>query len=344
MRCLTLAKELRELGNDIWFFSKPHDGHILEVLRCNHFLVEELIVTASQDSDLSHSEWLGGNQEDDVSQCISLIEQRIGSLVDWVIVDHYGIDARWESAIKEYTNNLLVIDDLADRKHECDILLDQTLGRSPEDYSSLVSRECELLLGTQYALLRDEFRKEKSEVINIRRSSAERYYKKLLVMMGGTDHLNRTSKVLESLLKCTQDERITVVLGHTAPHKDCVLDICSRYNRMALKVGVSNVADLMLEHDICFGAAGSASWERCALGMPSLLLAFADNQQLILKELADAGAALFLSSTPCSEEVSQALVNLSSPASYLEMATKCLKVCDGQGTYRVITRLLDDKN
>ncbi|WP_222115807.1 hypothetical protein [Chromobacterium vaccinii] len=67
-----------------------------------------------------------------------------------------------------------------------------------------------------------------------------------------------------------------------------------RYKATVL-VGVSNMAELIADHDLAIGAAGGSAWERCCLGLPCLLFIQAENQRQGTEALQAAGAAYILS-------------------------------------------------
>ncbi len=158
MRCLTLALVLKENGVDVRFICRKHKGNLIDKIRSNGFNVHELelLVEIEVDNRLAHSQWLGATQQQDADDCINILKVE---KTNWIIVDHYALDEQWQKRIKLYCKKLMVIDDLADRKHQCDVLLDQTFGRQQKDYLALTPEGCELLLGSQYALLRSEFSK-----------------------------------------------------------------------------------------------------------------------------------------------------------------------------------------
>jgi len=185
----------------------------------------------------------------------------------------------------------MVIDDLADRPHACDLLLDQTFGREATDYHPFVPAACRLLCGSQYALLRPEFAALRPYSLQRR---AQPTLRELLITMGGVDKDNATGQVLQALRSCRlpADCRITVVMGATAPWLD---EIRKEAQDMPwptrVLVGVSDMAQLMADSDLAIGAAGATSWERCCLGLPTIMLVLAENQRKIAEELCEAGAA-----------------------------------------------------
>jgi len=299
MRCLTLADALAAKGADCQFICRAHQGNLIEFIRSKGYLTHILPVVSANASnlaihselafpDLRHSQWLGATQAQDAEVCASLLEAQ---RPDWLIVDHYALDVRWEQALAPYYHNLMVIDDLADRKHSCDLLLDQTFGRDVADYRPLVPADCRLLCGSQYALLRPEFAALRPYSLQRR---ARPVIRELLVTMGGVDKDNATGRVLQALGSCSlpEDCRITVVMGATAPWLEEVRNLAQEMPWAArVLVGVNDMAQLMADSDLAIGAAGATSWERCCLGLPSIMLVLAANQMQVALGLEEAGAA-----------------------------------------------------
>ena len=285
MRCLTLAKVLEENGADVKFICRKHEGNLIDKVRSSGFNVYELEVLKNfeVDNKLEHSHWLGATQEQDAYDCINALKSK---KTDWLIVDQYALDEQWQKRLKPYYKKLMVIDDLADRKHQCDILLDQTFGRQYDDYVALVPKNCELLLGSQYALLRPEFSKWRSYSLE-RRSKPD--LKQLLINMGGVDVDNVTEDVLDELKICNlpNDINIVVVMGRAAPHLNSVkFKADTLPYKTEVKVDVDNMAEIMANSDIAIGASGATTWERCCLGLPAIQIVIAENQNTIAKSLA----------------------------------------------------------
>lgn len=293
MRCLTLADALRSEGVESYFICREHAGHLLEVIRKRGHqayslpLKEDVEKSIKNCAKLSHANWLGATQQEDAQQCIDITK-----LIqpDWLIVDHYAIDVSWEKTLRLYCKKIMVIDDLADRHHSCDILLDQTFGRSMHDYLELVPEHCQLLCGAKYALLRPEFAQWRDYSLNRRK---EGQLKHLLINLGGVDKDNVTTQILRGLQESAlpEDCRITVVMGSTAPWIKSVKDQASLMRwPTEIKTGVSNIAEIMSNSDLAIGAAGSTSWERCCLGLPTIMLVLAENQKTIAHNLEQANA------------------------------------------------------
>ena len=298
MRCLTLANALNEKGATVEFICRDLPGNLIVYIENKGFTVHSLQgFTTSKPgvsrshNNLSHSHWLGVSQEQDVKECESVLK-----IInpDWLIVDHYAIDCWWQNELKGHYKKLMVIDDLADRRHECDLLLDQTFGRKEEEYRSLVPQGCQLLLGSKYALLRPEFTRWREYSL---RKRVNPKLKNIFVTMGGVDPDNVTGQVLEILKACDLPKglNITIVMGAGAQKLNKVKQIAGAMPyKTDVKVNVINMAELMANADLAIGASGTTTWERCCLGLPSIQVVIADNQIAIAKLLSAAGVIKYI--------------------------------------------------
>ena len=334
MRCLTLADSLSELGNEIVFICKEHDLNLINKITNFGYEVKGLYLDSSNDfnSQLQHAEWLGGTQEDDADKTLAAINAE----VDWMIVDHYALDECWHNKIRPHVKRILVIDDLGDRKHNCDILLDQNLGATKEKYQEMVSKDCELLLGPEYALLRPEFAKWRDKSIARRMHVAEP--KNILVSLGGVDPQNITTDVINELSKLCAlvDAEVNVVLGGQSPHMKAV-EMAAKNASLKINVHVDSIrmAELMSQADLAIGASGSTSWERCALGLPAINYVIADNQKPIAEELVKNGASIMVKSA---RDLSDAVDLMRKSLNSFSLISAGL--VDAMGTARVINCLL----
>lgn len=299
MRCLTLANALREGGGQCLFVMRNHEGNAARIVKREGHDVAMLpaeTVAADQDSadDLpKHAAWLGARWDEDARQTLFELS---GRPFDWLVVDHYGIDFRWQKMLRAHVGNIMVIDDLADRRHDCDVLLDQTYGRNAADYGQLTPQGCKVLAGSQYAVLRPEFAALRAYSLARRANSK---LERILISMGGTDPDNVTVDVLAALklsplpTSCTID----VVLGSGAPCVDAVRQVAAEMPwPTTVRVDVSDMAQLMAGADLAIGAAGATSWERCCLGVPSIIFVLAENQRMVADNMEEVGAAVVLSS------------------------------------------------
>lgn len=334
MRCLTLATKLQQHGHDCRFICREHPGHLAEFIADKGFLVD--LLPPASDTDVSglswnaHAAWLGASWQQDAEQTQNLLKDQP---VDWLVVDHYALDTHWEQQLSAVTRQMMVIDDLADRNHDCDLLLDQTFGRDSKDYKPLVPEHCKILCGSQYALLRPEFAQWREYSLQRRK---EGKLKQLLINLGGVDKDNITSELLQALQTSSlpKDCKITVVMGASAPWIEAVKQEASQLPwETEVKMGVSNMAELMANSDLAIGAAGATSWERCCLGLPTIMMVLADNQHTIAGVLQQAGAAAV---APVIHQLAPPLNHLlTSPSSLLQMSSLAAEISDGQGCLQV---------
>jgi UDP-2,4-diacetamido-2,4,6-trideoxy-beta-L-altropyranose hydrolase len=337
MRCLTLAQVLKENGVDAEFICRKHKGNLINKIRLSGFNVHELEVLEEIEvgNKLVHSHWLGATQQQDANDCIDMLKPE---KYDWLIVDHYALDEQWQKRLEPYYEKLMVIDDLADRKHRCDILLDQTFGRQQEDYSALTPEGCELLLGSKYALLRPEFAKWRAYSLE-HRSKPE--LKQLLVNMGGVDVYNVTENILDELKTCNlpNDINIIVVMGELTPHLESVKSKANALPyKTEVKVDVDNMAEIMANSDIAIGAAGSTTWERCCLGLPTIQIVIAENQNTIAKSLAKNNAIKLL------QDIKELSRMISDVTCWMKDVSDFAKqISDGLGSMRVVSVIIDRK-
>jgi len=330
MRCLTLARAFVEQGAQCQFICRAHEGHLIEYVRGQGFQVHVLDVESAVSQPSGgpvHAHWLGSSQARDAQVCALLLEV---IRPDWLVVDHYALDAQWEQLLSNCYQRLMVIDDLADRPHVADVLLDQTLGRDTSAYKAYVPANCTLLCGAAYVLLRPEFVALRPYSLHRR---AAPILRQVLVTMGGVDKDNATGRVLDALSRCVlpSDCRVVVVMGPKAPHLQSVRTQAQTLPcSTQILSGVSNMAQLMADSDLAIGAAGATAWERCCLGLPTLMLVLADNQHYLAEVLVGAGAAKLLDL----EEL-----NNSELISSLGMGLTASTLVDGEGVARVLQAL-----
>lgn len=342
MRCLTLADALRERGAQSTFICRPNVGHLLDLIQQRGHITKALAPADDAftvPADPCHSKWLGTDLDSDAEQT----QQALGNqVVDWLVVDHYALDRRWEQVLRSHTRRIMIIDDLADRPHDCDLLLDQNLGRHLKDYDGLLNPETQALIGPTYALLRPEFAQWR-EISLQRRKNPE--LKQLLITMGGVDQANVTSQVLAALNSCElpADLTISVVMGTTAPWLKVVQSEALAMPRPTrVLAGVNNMAQLMAESDLCIGAAGSTSWERCCLGLPSYILILASNQLSGASALQVQGAALKVESTQQLAVQLLSLFKLGTQDNTLsKMSLNAAKLVFGNGASRIVDLMMN---
>ncbi len=261
---------------------------------------------------------------------------------DWVIVDHYQLDARWESEVRSAAKALMVIDDTADRPHDCDLLLDQNeFADARKRYLGLIGPACRSLLGPQYALLRPEFGQARA-VARVPRSRLGQ----LLIFFGGGDQINLTEIALRALRAAPlSDIAVDVVVGTMNPHRDRIEAECATLPNAVFHCQPTNFLELMLRADLALGAAGTTSWERCCVGLPAVLFVAADNQVEVARGIAGRRAAVNLGSpgADAADRLADVLGHLSRrPALLSGMSHRAASLVDGAGVQRVCVALLQD--
>ncbi len=289
MRCLTLSDGLKQCGAHIRFVSRELPVHLRDMLAAKGMELASLDSNASAPpiDDLAHAHWLGTSQTQDAQDTIQALSDRTW---DWLIVDHYALDARWESAMRSSARQIMVIDDIADRQHECDVLLDQNFYADMQTrYTGKVPSHCQLLLGPRYALLRDEFRTLREQV-----KPRTGPVKRVLVFFGGVDADNHTGRAIEALTEIKiSGLHVDVVIGAQHPCREQIKAACALHGFIC-HVQTERMAELMAAADLAIGAGGAATWERCCLGLPSIILVIADNQSKAAADLEAAGVIINL--------------------------------------------------
>jgi UDP-2,4-diacetamido-2,4,6-trideoxy-beta-L-altropyranose hydrolase len=331
MRCLTLAEAIKKQGANICFVSRNLPLYLSEMLNIKG--IELIPLNANDDADsideLAHASWLGVSQAQDAQETVKYL---YGQVHDWMVVDHYALDARWESIVRPNVKKIMVIDDLADRHHDCDILLDQNYYADMKTrYKDKIPAHCQLFLGPEYALLRDEFRALR-EHVKVRLGEV----KKVLVFFGGFDANNYTLQAIESLAEVNAGFQVDVVIGAQHPFKDLIEKTCAKYS-FVCHVQISYMANLMAGADLAIGAGGTAIWERCCLGLPTISICAAENQS---KQISDAAEEGFLYAPLLGKDLMQSIrlhtqVLLGNPPLIRFISNAGMKLVDGKGVLRV---------
>lgn len=337
-RCLTLADALAADGARSCLLMRSHAAGLAYLAENRGHAVRLLSDPPERPAGTDHdggpyAHWLPTNWRQDADQTRSALDE-IGA-AEWLIVDHYALDARWEQACRRDGMRILAVDDLADRDHDCEILLDQNLVQGMEvRYRGRVPAACVQLLGPRYALLRPEFAAQRGLLA---RRSGE--INRVLICFGGSDPTNETAKALGAIASLAMPRlTVDVVIGPTNPHGASVDGVCQGMPNVALHRGANNIAELMRRADLSIGAGGVMSWERCCLGLPAVAIGIAENQADVLTALAAAGAIVHLgaAASVTEEGMAQALHSLlCNPGQVRLMSETALALVDGGGAERV---------
>lgn len=336
MRCLTLADELKRCGAHIRFVSRELPMYLQDMLAAKGMEHTSLDSNSeeSDTDDLAHTHWLGTSQTQDAQVTIQALTDHAW---DWLVVDHYALDVRWENALRLTAKQIMVIDDIADRQHDCDVLLDQNFYADMQTrYADKVPAHCQLLLGPRYALLRDEFRELRKQV-NPRTGAVKR----ILVFFGGVDADNYTSHAINALVVLkVEGLHVDVVIGAQHPCRAEIEASCAEQGYVC-HVQTNRMAELMVDADLAIGAGGSATWERCCLGLPTLAICTADNQQ---RQVGDAALEGLLCAPETKGDLIEAFqrhIRTLIENRYLRQLVSCnsMHAVDGRGVLRVIAAI-----
>jgi UDP-2,4-diacetamido-2,4,6-trideoxy-beta-L-altropyranose hydrolase len=344
MRCLTLANALRKGGATCVFVCREHVGNLLDMIRQQGFEAIGLPLPEGIDSRsrnpstsrLAHADWLGDSWQRDAEQTLAALN---GELADWLVVDHYALDCAWEEALRPACGRLLAIDDLADRDHRCDLLLDQNLvAQMAERYRERVPSSCRQLLGPRFALLQPQY-----AALHARVPPREGAVRCALVYFGGADNANLTGKSISAFLSLGRsDIQLDVVVNPEGIHTPSIREQVRGQGHIHLHSRLPSLSNLMMRADIAIGAGGATSWERCCLGLPSLIVTLADNQVPIAAELQERGLARWLghAAEVGEDQLRDALATELASGIDAAWSARCLAAVDGRGVRRVAGAML----
>lgn len=343
MRCLALAEGLRERGANVSFICADLEGSLIEYLREAGYTVHSLSRPAAnrkatEPGDRSPYEtWLGAPWQADAKQTRTALENGKHD-PDYLIVDHYGLDHRWEETLAPMTRKTLVIDDLADRRHACDILLDQNLpGDGDTRYRGLANEDTVTLLGPRYALLRPEFT-EAGQKSDVRDAGLRR----LLIMFGGFDETGETLKALRGVSEVDADIAIDVVVSFHNRRVQEIERLVSDLTGVSLAVQPPDIASIMARADFSLGAGGITLWERCAVSLPSASTVVAENQRAQIRAAKEAGLTLLTGDAENTDKTGyREIIHMvrQNPALLKRMSQTCGNAVDGRGVQRIIAVL-----
>ena len=340
MRCLTLANTLHDYGFEVFFICREVSGNLYDLIEENGFAVCRLPFIIDLAPDASCEECIssmGKIWSRDEAETENILV-KYGRQVDWLIIDHYAFDERWESKVRPYVKKIMVIDDLANRQHNCDLLLDQNLyaNESPR-YQQLVPAHTKKMVGPRYSLLRAEFAIAR-ETLRRREGSIRR----ILIFFGGSDPTNETAKALEAVkLLNNPGIVVDVIVGASNPFKEQISSICEQMLNCRYHCQINYMADLMAQADLAIGAGGSTTWERCCLGLPALVAILAANQYEATSAVAEYGAVINMGwAHKITSEAYVHVLNAIDNIRLLDMQEKALQLVDGKGRYRVADEML----
>jgi UDP-2,4-diacetamido-2,4,6-trideoxy-beta-L-altropyranose hydrolase len=336
MRCISLAEILRARGTRVRFVCKEHPGHLAGDLRQRSYDVSLLPPPTSTAADEDYASWLGGSQAKDAQQTTLALQ---GEDIEWLIVDHYALDQAWESVLRAQAGHVLAIDDLANRRHDCDLLVDQNFSESPGRYRGLLPDACRPLLGPYFAMLRPEYRLRRG-----RPRERDGQVRRILIFFGGSDPLNLTGRAIEALDDVEfQDAEVDVVVGVNNPHRQSLHEAAARRPRTHVHGPQPHLADLMARADLSIGAGGVTTWERMCVGLPAIIVSIAENQRPACESLAEAGLIVYAGhcTRVSVQDLKSALRRtFEDRAALVQMSSGGQRLVDGWGTLRIVETML----
>lgn len=329
MRCLCLADELHKRGANIVFICRPEKGNLIEFIEQRGYQAIAIDQHSSGEEKAGDFDW-----QEDARQSIQFLEQN-SLQPDWLIVDHYRLDYKWEKAIQAFSSRIMVIDDLANRHHDADLLLDQNFYQDMQDrYKGLIPSGANSLLGPSYALLRPEFLEERQRL-----KKRDGKVKRILLCFGGSDSSTEILKVLKALklMSLPENIRLDVIAGINSSQKDEIARQLAVFPQGHFYSWVNNMAELMANADLYIGAAGTSCWERSCLGLPSIVIALAENQIKACMDMDKEGLHMYLGpALAVDQEQIKSAINrcLAEPALLEDYAKASLELVDGLGAQR----------
>ena len=320
MRCLTLAQELKNNFDKIIFLTRKDSGDFTETIMKNEF--EVIFIPTNNDSDI-------------IKNLITTYSEN----KNFLLIDHYDVDSNFESSLKNIFEKIFVIDDLANRKHDCDLLIDQNYYRDLNHrYKKLIQNDTITLLGSKYAIIRPEFRN-----INKKTIKKNSQIKKILVSFGGSDPTNECKKALDALCSIENNQfEIVAIVGIYNNKFERLKKLYEKYSNIKIYRHVNDLSQLMLNSDLFIGAGGTTTWERFYMGLPSIVTIISDDQKESIEFLSDMGHVinLGLAKNVTMKTYIQTLQKPNSDLIY-NMSLNNQKLVDGNGSNRIKRQIIE---
>ena len=232
----------------------------------------------------------------------------------------------------------MVIDDLANRSHDCDLLLDQNYIHDQSRYNELLCPNTLRLLGPTYALLRKDFTANYNGVVQSQHET-----NRVFIFFGGSDPDNLISTAIKALKHPNlRHLLVDVVVGLANPHIKAIKKQVAEHPHAQLHIQIENIAELMAKADIALGAGGSTTWERMAIGLPTIVVTIAENQIASTRDLDQDGYLQWLGNADqvdehsISDAISRAIAN---PHQLQEQGRKGQQLVDCKGSARVCDKV-----
>ncbi|EKD75396.1 MAG: pseudaminic acid biosynthesis-associated protein PseG [uncultured bacterium] len=327
-RCLVLANHLREENYNVFFICRDYLGNLIEKIKIEAFVVWVLPC----------DEYI--SQDEDAKGSIAIIEN-LNKKIDIMIIDHYGLDGKWEKLLKPYVKHIMVIDDLANRPHECSILLDQNYSTKKDRYRLFLPENCKQLLGPRYLLI-----KRTLSEVRQKRKNRENKFKRFLVFMGGVDIKNATEKIIRALLNLNfiRECVVDIIVGPSNPYQNKIKKLCDKHHFLNYHFSLPEYEKLLMQADLAIIAGGAFAWECCYIGLPSLVVSVAENQEEISRDVANVGARIYLGDIDFLEDetLHERIMELKNEDALLKkLIENELRLTSSSGKNEILNEILD---
>ena len=303
-RCLNLAHQYKD-NHTIYFICKNHPYHLISKIE-ETYQVFQINLEKNNNINLDMNTWLGENEIQDAEKIIYIIQEN-QLHIDWLIIDHYAINETWENKVSPYVKNICVIDDFTNRKHNCNILINQQITQEEGiiKYKDIINQNCTIYCGNNYLLLHPKY----FEYCTIEKKYEKKNLERINIFMGGADTYNITEKIINICYKFNQEQQenkiiFDVIIGKSNKYYEQIKEKINKLNDDSnenknvvyfnLYYNLEFIGDLFEKADLCIGAPGSTSYERCLMKVPSLCICIADNQKTVLNKFIESNTIKYL--------------------------------------------------
>jgi UDP-2,4-diacetamido-2,4,6-trideoxy-beta-L-altropyranose hydrolase len=342
-RCLSLAHALRSRGASCRFVARDLGLDAAALASASGFEVHRLAApspvngeaAADLGSSIAHAHWAGVSQAQDAADTLAALRS---ALPEWLVVDHYSLDATWHRALSGALGcRLAAIDDLADRDLAVDLLVDHNLaGNHRAKYGERLPAVARLLGGPRYALLGPAYAGAARCVVDEQVAS-------IGIFMGGVDAAGFSAAALDACSLAGFDGPVEIATTSANPHLARLAAAAAARPNTRLCTDLADLCAFFARHGLQIGAGGGATWERCCLGAPTLAVVVADNQRPVLQPLAGLGVLATSDAAPgCQRNLAADLRRLLDDAPQRRrLSARAQQLVDGHGAARVAEALLE---
>lgn len=335
-RMVALARGLESCGADVRFVWRDLGIDVAAMLPLAEWALPALPAPSGDfiaDAGApDHAHWAGVSAKQDAAETLAAIRD---FAPDWVVVDHYGFAADWHEAMRDGCGaRIAVIDDLADRALAADVVVDHNHHADHRaKYAEVLATPAWVLGGPRFALLGSAFAEAERLVVADNVAS-------IGVFMGGVDADGMSVAVLDAIDAAGFAAPVEVVTTSANPGLEALRARVAARPGASLTVDLPDLAAFFARHQLQVGAGGGATWERCCIGAPTILLSVAENQQAVIPALVERGVVL--GAQPGEALVAAIRQALGDADLRRRMADAARALVDGRGALRVALAMARD--